>query len=433
MNITMDYNAAMLPRPRFDLELVPIHHEGRELILVRDPLQLIKAGSAVDPALILLLQLLEQGVTLAQFQEALTKSQGGVLVPREECERLLAGLDSAFLLDTPAYREKRRAMEEEYAAMRVRAPSHAGVSYPAEADKTADLVDSIIAAGRAAPPAGETPAGETPEGPLLAIVAPHIDIAAGHNAYGHAFAALAETQESDAAAGRRPIDRVVILGVGHKLTDSLYSVTAKDYETPLGRLRTDADAVAQLAALGPPIVSASDWVHRDEHSAEFPALFLQRLFPDPERLVIVPVLCGSAHIDPDEYSRAMYTTHAAKFMQALSDIVADTSRRTLVLASVDFSHIGPKFGHGQTASALESETASHDHALLEGLAAGDAAAFWDESVRVRDRYNVCGFSAMSTMLEALPPMRGKVLDYAMHHEEPTRSAVSFAAVRLHAV
>lgn len=424
----MDYDAAILPRPRFDLDLIPIQHEGRELILVRDPLQLVKAGSAVDPALIPLLQLLEQGITMAQFQQALTESQGGVLVPRDECERLLAALDSASLLDTPAYREKRRLLEEEYAALAVRAPSHAGVSYPAETDAAADLVDAIIAAGKAA-----LPAGETPEGPLLAIVAPHIDIAVGRSAYGHAFAALAETLESDAAAGRRPIDRVVILGVGHKLTDSLYSVTTKDYETPLGRLRTDADAVARLAALGPPIVSASDWVHRDEHSAEFPALFLQRLFPDPERLAIVPVLCGSAHIDPDEYSRAMYTAHAAKFMEALSDIVADESRRTLVLASVDFSHIGPKFGHGQTAHALESETSSHDRALLEGLAAGSAEAFWEESVRVQDRYNVCGFSAMSTMLEALPPMRGQVLDYAMHHEEPTRSAVSFAAMRLHAV
>jgi hypothetical protein len=58
----------------------------------------------------------------------------------------------------------------------------------------------------------------------------------------------------------------------------------------------------------------------------------------------------------------------------------------------------------------------------------DHEGFWKESIRVQDRYNVCGLSAMACVLEVLPPCKGKVLDYSMWHEDATRSAVSFSAV-----
>lgn len=412
----------MLPRLRHDLDLIPIEHEGRELVLVRDPLDLVKHGSAIEPSLLHLFQLLERGATIEDLQEALTRSQGGVFVSHEDCERLVAAMDSSFLLDTPAYRARRSALEQEYAALTVRPSSHAGHSYPAEAENVAAFVDSLLAAGMAEPPK------EQEDSPLIGLIAPHIDIAVGGNVYGSAYASLALDVKRAAEKNLPPVERIVILGVGHKLTDSLYSVTPKDYETPLGKLRTDTDAVARLAALGPPVVSASDWAHRDEHSIEFPALFLQRIFGDSPDFQVVPVLCGSAQIDPDEYSRQLYMTHAARFVDALSRIVADDSRRTIVVASVDFCHIGPKFGHGQTGRTMEPEATAHDRSLLDLLAAGDAKGFWAESVRVMDRYNVCGFPAMATMLESLPAVRGDILGYAMHHEEATHSAVSYAAM-----
>lgn len=394
-------------------------------MLVRDPLDLVKPGSAIEPSLLQLLQLLEHGISMDDLQEALTRSQGGVFVSRQDCERLVAAMDTSFLLDSPAYRARRAVLEQEYAALTVRSPSHAGRSYPAEADAVIDLVDSLLAAGMAACP--EEP---TEPAPLLGLVAPHIDITVAGDVYGWAYASLARNVRRAAENGHPPVERVVILGVGHKLTDSLYSVTAKDYETPLGILRTDTDAVDGLAALGPPVVSASDWTHRDEHSIEFSALFLQRIFREQPGITIVPVLCGSAQIDPEEYSRELYMAHASRFVEVLSQIIADNSRRTIVVASVDFCHIGPKFGHGQTGRSLEHEATEHDRALLDHLAAGDAAGFWAESVRVKDQYNVCGFPAMATMLEALPKVRGSLLGYAVHHEDPTLSAVSYAAMGL---
>jgi hypothetical protein len=41
---------------------------------------------------------------------------------------------------------------------------------------------------------------------------------------------------------------------------------------------------------------------------------------------------------------------------------------------------------------------------------------------------VCGFPALATLLEVLPPGRGRVLDHRLWMEDATRSGVGFGAV-----
>ena len=88
------------------------------------------------------------------------------------------------------------------------------------------------------------------------------------------------------------------------------------------------------------------------------------------------------------------------------------------------------FPHALSASALMPEARSHDRALLDSLCRGDVTGFWQESRRVEDRYHVCGFSALACVLELFENLEGQQLDYEFWLEEPTQSAVSFAAVRL---
>ena len=104
---------------------------------------------------------------------------------------------------------------------------------------------------------------------------------------------------------------------------------------------------------------------------------------------------------------------------------------TLFVAGVDLSHIGPKFGHRERAAALLRDAKAHDRALLGAFAAGDAPGFWAESRRVKDRYNVCGMSALAFLLEILSGATGSLLAYDFWMEEATQSAVSFAAAVLH--
>jgi AmmeMemoRadiSam system protein B len=117
-----------------------------------------------------------------------------------------------------------------------------------------------------------------------------------------------------------------------------------------------------------------------------------------------------------------------RVLEALAEWRTRLGPDVLVVAGVDLSHVGPKFGHNLQASDLLPEAERHDRALLDALGRMDAVAFWEEAARVDDRFNVCGFSSMAFLLEILPRGRGWLLDYDIWREEPTRSAVSFAGL-----
>ena len=125
------------------------------------------------------------------------------------------------------------------------------------------------------------------------------------------------------------------------------------------------------------------------------------------------------------YSRKAYQSKAGDFLGILGEAAQD--EKTIVVAGVDFSHVGPKFGHDVPASFITGESQKHDRQLLDFLCTGNADGLWEESEKVQDRYNVCGFSALACLLEIIPPSRGTLLAYETYREEPTKSAVSFAA------
>jgi len=143
---------------------------------------------------------------------------------------------------------------------------------------------------------------------------------------------------------------------------------------------------------------------------------------------MVPILCGNLQMTLSEYSRRAYREKAGAFLEALKETLKHRREEALLVAGVDFSHIGPKFGHDRPAQHLKGLSEAHDRALLNALTALDADSFWEESGRVKDQYNVCGFSALACLLEVLPPCKGRLLGYEMWHEEATRSAVGYAAM-----
>jgi hypothetical protein len=193
----------------------------------------------------------------------------------------------------------------------------------------------------------------------------------------------------------------------------------------LGTVDTDRDVVDRLIQAGDHIISNDDFPHRDEHSIEFQVLFLQHVLQN-SHFTIVPMLCGSLLGSMQEYSRESYQSMAGDFLGLLEHVAGD--RRTIVVAGVDFSHVGPKFGHDMPASALLDQSEAHDSRLLDSVCATNADGFWAASQEVNDRYNVCGFSALACLLEILPPSQGHLLGYQTFKEAATQSAVSFAAV-----
>ncbi|HML62013.1 MAG TPA: AmmeMemoRadiSam system protein B [Solidesulfovibrio sp.] len=397
------------PRARHDLEFIPFDHEGRQMILVRDRLGLVPYGTGVPPGLLPILALMDGLRSLDDLAREITALQGGRSVSREDILAVLAELDQAGLLDTERYRAAKTQAAADFAAKPIREAVFAGQAYPDTRALLAPYLDAILALAPQDAPA--LPAGAR----LLGIIAPHIDPEAGKAAYGAAYAPL---------RGLAP-KRVVVLGVGHQIIRGLYCLTNKSYATPLGDVPADAAAVARLRAAGGAAVDPGDLQHRDEHSVEFQAVFLRHVLGETP-FSLVPVLCGSPlGALSGNASHAAFLDLAGPFLETLRELAATPD--TLVVAGVDFCHIGPKFGHDKPAQLLEDAATAHDAALLDALAAGDAEAFWAESARVKDRYNVCGLTALATLAEILPPSDMTVLCRDIMREKETASAVTFAA------
>ncbi len=399
-----------VPRLRTDLEVVPTSYQGKRALLIRDALGLIRQPVILQGEALSLVTLIDGKKTIRDLQVELVRARRGMLIDLDDVEKIIDQLDSAFLLQSRLYEREKERLISEYAQLAVREASHAGLSYPASEPELRRYLDSILESeGRLEP---------GPDRPPDALISPHIDLEAGKRAYALAYGAIRH----------RRFGRVFLLGTGHSLDDGFYCLTGKDFQTPLGLVKTEREVVKKLRKAGGVAISRSDIFHRREHSLEFQILFLQHLFGSS--FVIVPILCGSFAAMLERVSRPSQLEGVADFLAQLRRCWEEEREDSLFVAGVDFSHIGPKFGHRERAASLLLEARHHDQKLLEAVTRGDVEALWAEARRVRDRFNVCGFSALAALLEVLPGAQGRVLDYRFWQEEATQSAVSFAAAVL---
>jgi AmmeMemoRadiSam system protein B len=394
-----------IPLMRRDLEFIPVQQGNQQMILIKDHLGLVKEGQGITPQLYQFMTLLDGTKTIRDLQMELMRQRGGVLVGSDEVHRLLSKLDESCLLDSDKFKSKKDQIVVDFVSKKVRPCSLCGQSYPRQPAQLTKMIDDVLAS---------QPPSLDPEGNITALLAPHIDLAAGHQVYASAYGMLKYTTPS----------RIVLLGTGHRMFDDLFSLTDKDFETPLGIIKNEPALIRKLRKAGGDIIAADDFAHRSEHSIEFQVIFLQHLLA-AKTFTIIPILCGGLQSNLPSYERKAYLEKTGTLLQELKNCINDD---TLIVAGVDFSHIGLKFGHDMPAEYLESQATAHDQNLLEYLSQMNTESFWQESNNVQDRFNVCGFPALVCLLEVLSPSRGHVLNYQLRHEKPTQSAVSFAAV-----
>jgi AmmeMemoRadiSam system protein B len=212
------------------------------------------------------------------------------------------------------------------------------------------------------------------------------------------------------------------------MESGLFSISSKDFETPLGTVPSDRLAVSRFLQAAGALAVPHDFAHRNEHSIEFQVVMLQNALEG--QFTLVPILCGSLfeHLILGESSRPRDFEELTPALDCLAEMIAEPGSQTLLVAGVDMCHIGPKFGDRKPGIQIARDSKAHDRALLDHLTAMDVEKFCSESKYVRDRYHVCGFSVLSMLLEILPEgVKSKELGYHIWHEAPTQSAVSFAA------
>lgn len=381
------------------------------MFVVKDSLGLISQPVLLQEDDIRFLQLLDGTKTVQDIQLFLMRQQGGLLVSSDSIQKRLEQFDSLFLLDSDLYREAKNKILENFSRQDVRQASLAGHGYPEAEEDLRHYLHSLLN--------GDDQGDVRIEaGPLKALVSPHIDLEIGKEIYTAAYRTFRDLSPK----------KIFIFGTGHNLQDAFVSLTEKDYATPLGLARTDKDIVRKLKSAAVSVSAPDDFAHRSEHSIEFQVLFLQYLFG--ETFEIVPVLFGSFFDVLATYSRPAQIPDLNVFLETLRTILVELSSDALCVAGVDFSHIGPKFGHTESSGALIHLARTHDKRLIDFICSGDVEGFWGEVQKEKGFYNVCGFSALACLLEVHPQVKGQFFGYDFWEEEPTQSAVSYAAIGL---
>ncbi len=392
----------MNPILRRDLEFLQFEHKGELYILVRDPLGLVPENKVLRRELFELLVHMDGSRSLRDIQYILMRAMGGTIVSIDEVRGLVQSLEQDFILDSPIYREMLSNIKRSFEENPIRPAYHSAKSYPEDPKALKSFLEDLMADAQ----------GSSER--ISALVAPHIDLKVGKKVYGKTYAFLLG----------HGYERVMVLGVGHSMVEGIFSVCTKDFETPFGILENDREATLRLSAPGVPVMD-SQFVHREEHSIEFQLLFLRYCLKGPFK--IIPVLCGHVGHLLDRPVRESYLSLALPFIHRLREEL-ERQPNTLIVAGIDLSHIGPKFGDPYPASYLEREARAHDNALLSAFSELDKEAFWKEYARVGDRYHVCGMWVMALLLELLEGLKGSITGYELWQEEATRSAVSFAGV-----
>ncbi len=378
---------------------------GQRVLVLRDPDSLASSIVPMGLGAIEVLRLLDGARTFDDVHEAL--SANGAL-PREVLESFLAMLDRQLLLDNAASRSARVARTT-FLEGTTRAAAHAGRAYPAAPDAARTFLDAML------PAPLRTPSSPPP---LRRVLAPHIDLGLGSATYGHAHQRILD-------AGRP--DVVVVLGVRHEFAEERFIACRKDFATPLGVVPCDhplLDAIEErFGSLDADVVA-----HQREHSVEFQAIWLARHWPD-DPPPMVPLLLGGFFDCVREQRSPRTDEEVERFIGALRDAIAADGRRVLVLASVDFSHVGPLYeDDAGLDEAGELELAEKDNALLDQVVANDAEAFFASIAADGDARHICGTAPVYVTMR-LHDGPGELLHYGQGRIHPeSGSVVSFAAV-----
>jgi AmmeMemoRadiSam system protein B len=373
------------------LDFQPVYHQGQQMWLLRDPLELTAYQLIVPAALAPMLAFCDGTRTVHEVYHAFCRFVGAP-VDYDIITSTLATLDEACLLENERSRAARQSHLEAFRAQLFRAPTLAGLSYPADPDELAALF--------AAYSQGDNLNGWG-QWRGRGVISPHIDYQRGGLVYAKVWQrAVAAAQEADL---------VLMFGTDHNGSNGRITLTRQPYATPYGVIPTDTGLVDKLAAaIGPEEAFAEEIHHRKEHSVELSAVWLHHANREP--CPMIPILCGSFH---GYVSNGHHPADDGKLNAFVETLRVETAgKKVLAVASVDFAHVGPNFGDEfKMDPGRRAQLRAQDESLIEAISQGDDARFYREIAAVQDANRICGFSSIYLMLRYLGETNGRMVAY----------------------
>ena len=205
----------------------------------------------------------------------------------------------------------------------VRLAKHAGSWYTDDPASLNQELDGYLAQAQVTIPS---------QGKFKALIGPHAGLAYSGPCAAWAYKNLAQKVGE--------FERVVLLGPSHKVyLDWIGTTACKEWQTPLGNIKVDEEAVNQLVQASE--ASTGDIqinpirkdVEENEHSLEMHISYIQKVFRDggrAETMKLVPLMVGD--IPESKY---------AAYAEVLLPLFLDD--KTVFVVSSDFCHWGQRF------------------------------------------------------------------------------------------
>ncbi|WP_448587526.1 AmmeMemoRadiSam system protein B [Thermocrinis sp.] len=369
----------MKPKLRH-VEIIPFEDK----FLLKDPIG-ISRGLLVSKDALPLLFLMDGERTLLDIKAEYLRLTGYFLTD-EELEAFLKALDQSLLLKNERYKKALDELRQSMLSEGLRRMSHLGEVYPPDAHSCRLFL-----------------IGERKEEKLspLGILVPHMDLRVAKETYWEAYGRLKEDKEL-----------VVILGVSHYWHELPFSVLPLDMETPFGVLKTDRKLLERLQSFYSFDLTQDILSYRYEHSVEFASLYAKMLFPEARALAII-VSHGE---------KELLKTFAENLLRTIEPHI----HKTLIISSVDLSHVGRKFGDYFSYDPSFRDIPYLRHLeCLEYNQAFDLLEVDQNRTRIDGKYTNFVFGHM---LKTYGVEKGRLLDYRIYEENFTDSKVSYASM-----
>jgi len=404
------------------LEIIPVQDQGRQFLLVRDPMGVLPGMAALppDPIIIAILQHADGTNDVARIAEE-ARNLSGMIITADKVRHVVKEMDGALLFFSDAFRDTWQARQDEYRKLPVR---------PFRCFESTDRLLMMKTLGdefrrhkmgRNSPPEKlPLPAGNS----VRAILAPHIDYKRGGETYAWAYQAIEQHTRADT---------YIVLGTLHRPASHLFIATDKNYDTPFGPVETDHAMLEELKALYPHELMAEDYLHADEHTIELQAVYLKKVLGD-RPFKILPILVGSIDdylvlnppVVPHEVDEEL-----SAMIKALRTLLQKHGEKVVLIGGVDMAHCGPEFGDQQpNTEEIERAIRQQDESALAHVESVNATGFYDTFRPSMNERKVCSIAPIYTVLAALEGMdlKGHRLNYHQANSPDRNTMVTFASV-----
>jgi len=213
----------------------------------------------------------------------------------------------------------------------------------------------------------------------------------------------------------RSYKRVVVIGPTHRLPmEDMFSVPrATHYETPLGQVPLDVEFIEKL--LQYPLFQNVPAAYQEEHSVQIEVPLLQYKLND---FKLVPIVAGQCSYDT--------IARAGRILASLVDT------DTLVVASSDFTHYGPRYQYVPFKENIPENLKKLDMGAFAFIQKLDAQGLL--GYRDRTGATICGCVPIAVLLETLgKDAKVELIRYTTSGdlEGDYSNTVSYVAAALH--